>query len=107
MKTTNNLIFDINNMCDFIFNNPNDKTSEVEITESYTYDNDKKEMVLNGKTIKEIKTNDYAVQTTMRYDLVKMFVEILNDIEDKNIMTLGQSITLNTMEAYELIKKVN
>ena len=64
-------------------------------------------MVLNGKVIKEVKTNDYTVQTTMRYDLMKMFIEILNDIEDTKIMTLGQSITLNTMEAYELIKKVN
>ena len=107
MKTTNNFIYDINKICEFIFNNPDESANDVEITENYTFDNEKKEMVLNGKVIKEVKTNDYTVQTTMRYDLVKMFIEILNDIEDTKIMTLGQSITLNTMEAYELIKKVN
>lgn len=106
MQKKSNLIFDINKMCDFIFGNPNDKTNEVEITENYTYDNEKGEMIPERKTIKEVKVNDYTGQNTMRYDMVKMFIEILNDIEDPKVMTLGQGITLNTMEAYELIKDI-
>ena len=106
MKKNSTIIFDINKMCDFIFGNPNDKTNEVEITENYTYDNESGEMVPERKTIKEVKVNDYTGQNTMRYDMVKMFIEILNDIEDPKAMTLGQGITLNTMEAYELIKDI-
>ena len=100
MKKNSTIIFDINKMCDFIFGNPNDKTNEVEITENYTYDNESGEMVPERKTIKEVKVNDYTGQNTMRYDMVK------NDIEDPKAMTLGQGITLNTMEAYELIKDI-
>ena len=107
MKKKNNLVYDINKMCDFIFGNPNDKTSEVEITENYCYDNEKNEMIPSTKTIKEVKVNDYTGQNTMRYDMVKMFIEILNDIQDPDAMTLGEGITLNTMEAYELIKDIN
>lgn len=105
MKKETNLIYDINKMCDFIFGNPNDKTSEVEITENYKMSEDG-QMTLDNKTIKEVKVNDYTGQNTMRYDMIKMFIEILNDIESPKVMTLGQNITLNTMEAYELIKDV-
>ena len=40
---TDTLIFDVNNITSFVFGNPNDRTNEVEITESYVYDkeNDK------------------------------------------------------------------
>lgn len=107
MKKKGNLVYDINKMCEFIFGNPNDKISEVEITENYTFDVAKNEMVPNTKTIKEVKVGDYSGQNTMRYDMVKMFMEILNDIQDPNAMTLGENITLNTMEAYELIKDIN
>lgn len=106
MKKNSTLIYDINKMCDFIFGNPNDKTSEVEITENYEYNKESNEMVPATKTIKEVKVGDYSGQNTMRYDMIKMFIEILNDIEDPKLMTLGQGITLNTMEAYELIKDI-
>ena len=106
MKKGNNLIFDINKMCDFIFGNPNDKTNEVEITETYEYDKEKNEMLPHTKQIKEVKVNDYTGQNTMRYDMIKMFIEILNDIEDPKVMTLGEEVTLNTMEAYELRRDV-
>lgn len=106
MKKSETIIYDINKMCDFIFGNPNDKTNEVEITESYTFDKEKNEMVPSTKQIKEVKVNDYTGQNTMRYDLIKMFIEILNDIEDPKAMTLGENITLNTLEAYELIKDI-
>jgi len=51
--------------------------------------------------------NDYTGQNTIRYDMVKTFIEILDSVEDEKIMTLGQNITLNTMKAYELIRDVN
>ena len=100
-------IFDINKITEFVFGNPNDKTNEVEITEQYVYDKDSKSMIPNTREVKEVKVNDYTGQNTIRYDMVKMFIDILDSIEDPAVMTMGQNITLNTMKAYELIKDVN
>ena len=100
-------IFDINKITEFVFGNPNDKTNEVEITEKYVYDEKSKTMIPNTREVKEVKVNDYTGQNTIRYDMVKMFIDILDSIEDEKIMTMGQNITLNTMKAYELIKDVN
>lgn len=100
-------IFDINKITEFVFGNPNDKTNEVEITEHFVFDEKKNKMIPNGKEVKEVKVNDYTGQNTIRYDMIKMFIDILDSIEDEKIMTMGQNITLNTMKAYELIKDVN
>jgi hypothetical protein len=100
-------IFDINKITEFVFGNPNDKTNEVEITEHFIFDKDKNKMIPNTREVKEVKVNDYTGQNTIRYDMVKMFIDILDSIEDEKIMTMGQNITLNTMKAYELIKDVN
>ena len=99
--------FDINKICDFVFGNPNDRTNEVEITEHYVYDKDANKMIPNTKDVKEVKFNDYTGQNTIRYDMVKMFIDILDSIEDMNAITLGQSLTVNTMEAYGLIREAN
>ena len=70
-------IFDINKITEFVFGNPNDKTNEVEITEQYVYDDDTKTMIPNTREVKEVKVNDYTGQNTIRYDMVKMFIDIL------------------------------
>lgn len=100
-------IFDINKITEFVFGNPNEKTNEVEITETHVYDEKKKKWIPNVKEMKEVKVNDYTGQNTIRYDMVKMFIDILDSIEDPKFTTMGQNITLNTMKAYELIKEVN
>ena len=100
-------IFDINKITEFVFGNPNDKTNEVEITEHFVFDEKKNKMIPNGREVKEVKVNDYTGQNTIRYDMVKMFIDILDSIEDEKVMTVGQNITLNTMKAYELIKDIN
>ena len=100
------LIFDINNIANFVFGNPNDRTNEVEITESFVYDDESEKMIPSTREVKEVKVNDYTGQNSIRYDLIKSFIEILDEVEDEKIMSLGQKITLNTMEAYELIKDI-
>lgn len=100
-------IFDLENITSFVFGNPNEKTNEVEITEHYVYDKEANTMIPNTKDVKEVKVNDYTGQNTIRYDLVRMFVDILDSIEDPKVLTLGQDITLNTLKAYELIKDIN
>ena len=100
-----NQFFDINKICEFVFGNPNDRTNEVEITEHYVYDNETNKMIPNTKDVKEVKVNDYTGQNTIRYDMVKMFIDILDSVEDENVLTLGQCLTVNTMEAYGLIRE--
>lgn len=102
----NTFIFDINKITDFVFGNPNERTNDVEITENYVFDKELDKMIPNTKEVKEVKVNDYTGQNTIRYDLVKTFIDILDAVEDPNIMSLGQSITYNTMQAYELIKDI-
>jgi len=97
--------FDINKICDFVFGNPNDRTNEVEIVENFTYDKETKSMIPSSREVKEVKVNDYTGQNTIRYDMVKMFMDILDSVEDMNALTLGQSLTVNTMEAYGLIRE--
>lgn len=107
MKRGNtNLIFDINKITEFIFGDPNKRHSEVEITENFVYDRDGKKMIPNTREVKEVKVGDFTGQNTIKYDMIRMFIDILDGIEDDNIMTLGQAITLNTMESYELIKEL-
>ena len=105
--TNSPYIFDLNNITSFIFGNPNEKTNEVEITENFVYDKDAKSMIPNTREVKEVKVNDYTGQNTIRYDMIRMFIDILDSIEDPKVLTMGQNITLNTMKAYELIKDVN
>lgn len=100
------LVFDLNKITNFIFGNPNDKTNEIEITEQYGSE-DGSPMTLQNKTIKEVKVNDYTGQNSIRYDLVKLFIELLDQVNDDEPMSLGQEITLNTMEAYEFIKDIS
>lgn len=102
----NTFIFDINKITDFVFGNPNERTNDVEITENYVFDKELDKMIPNTKEVKEVKVNDYTGQNTIRYDLVKTFIDILDAVEDPNIMSLGQIITYNTMQAYELIKDI-
>ena len=100
-------IFDLNNITSFIFGNPNEKTNEVEITDNFVYDKDSKSMIPNTREVKEVKVNDYTGKNTIRYDMIRMFIDILDSIEDPKVLTMGQNITLNTLKAYELIKDIN
>ncbi len=102
----NTFIFDIDKITDFIFDVPSDRTSNVEIAENYIYDGNSDKMVPNTKEVREVKINDDTNQNTIRYNLFKTFVDILDTIEDLKVMTALQEITYNTMQAYGFIKDV-
>ena len=98
MEFNKDLVFDINSITDFVFGNPNDRTSEVEIIESYDYDKDEKKMIPSTRQVKEVKVNDYTGQNSLRYDIIKSLMDKLDKVEDLDTMTLGETIALNTME---------
>ena len=101
-----NLIFDINKISEFVFGDSNKRNSEVEITENFVYDKETDKMIPNTREVKEVKVTDFTGQNTIKYDMIKMFIDILDSIDDVKAMSLGQSITLNTLESYELIKEI-
>ena len=105
-KGETNLIFDINKISEFVFGDADKRTSEVEITENFIYDKIEDKMIPNTKEVKEVKVKDDVSQFTIRYDLIKMFIDIMDSIDDLAAISLGQEITVNTMEAYELIKEL-
>lgn len=105
-KGETNLIFDINKISDFVFGDADKRSSEVEITENYVYDSESDKMVPNTRQVKEVKVKDDIGQFSIRYDMIKMFIDIMDSVEDLSALTLGQEITVNTMEAYELIKEL-
>ena len=98
MEFNKDLVFDINSITDFVFGNPNDRASEVEIIESYDYDKDEKKMIPSTRQVKEVKVNDYTGQNSLRYDIIKSLMDKLDTVEDLDTMTLGETIALNTME---------
>ena len=98
MEFNKDLVFDINSITDFVFGNPNDRTSEVEIIESYDYDKDEKKMIPSTRQVKEVKVNDYTGQNSLRYNIIKSLMDKLDMVESIDEMTLGETIALNTME---------
>lgn len=105
-KGETNLIFDINKISEFVFGDADKRTSEVEITENFIYDKKEDKMIPNTKEVKEVKIKDDVSKFSIKYDMIKMFIDIMDSVEDLAALTLGQEVTINTMEAYELIKEL-
>ena len=97
-KKNSFIVYDLKKITDFIFENQNSRTNDVEITDTLEYDKEKNKMVPKTKEIKEVKVNDDMSQTTIRYDLIKSFIDTLDMTEDMNVMSVGQTITLNTLQ---------
>ena len=89
-KKNSFIVYDLKKITDFIFENQNSRTNDVEITDTLEYDKEKNKMVPKTKEIKEVKVNDDMSQTTIRYDLIKSFIDTLDMSEDMNAMSVGQ-----------------
>lgn len=105
-----NLVIDLDAVKKFVFeeDSTTDKTHDNEITETYSLD-EKGKMTLLNRVIHEVKGSDFSNKETIRYDLIKTFLSMMDDVEiDNEItpMTFGQRMVLNTMIAYGLIKGV-
>lgn len=105
-KKNSFIVYDLKKITDFIFENQNSRTNDVEITDTLEYDKEKNKMVPKTKEIKEVKVNDDMSQTTIRYDLIKSFIDTLDMSENMDAMSVGQSITLNTLQSYGMIKEI-
>lgn len=108
---TENYIFDIEKIMDFVFNSENERPTDTEITEQYAADDTTKNMYLSNRIIHEVKGGDGSSSSTIRYDMIKMFIDTLLGIglddEMEIPMTFGENTIFNTLCAYGMIKKIN
>lgn len=106
-QINSNLIYDLDEIKNFIFGDDDGRSSDVEITETQTR-NDKGKLETETRVTREVKSTDTNRQT-IRYDLIKMFMDVLDNVElDQEIapLSLGQKMVLNTMGSYGLIKEI-
>ena len=106
-QINSNLIYDLDVIKDFIFGADEDRSSDVEITETQVR-NENGKLETESRITREVKSTDSNRQT-LRYDMIKMFMDILDNVEiDQEIapLSLGQKMVLNTMGSYGLIKEI-
>ena len=107
MKINSNFIYDLDKIREFIFGEFNERTSDVEITETQVVD-DKGKLKTESKISREVKSANTNLQT-VNYDIIKAFMETLENIEiDQELapLSLGQKMVINTMANYGLIKEI-
>lgn len=107
MQLNSNLIYDLDGIKDFIFGDDDGRSSDVEITETKIL-NENGELETESKITREVKSTDTNRQT-IRYDMIKMFIDILDNVElDQELapLSLGQKMVLNAMVNYGLIKEI-
>lgn len=109
MENNTAYIFDLEAIMDFVLKSDNTRISNSEITEMYMQDEDTEEMVLTSKQLRELKNNGDSSECTLKYDLIKSFITILDEAEIDNVNELGflQKMTFNTMLTKGLIKTIN
>lgn len=103
-KSNENYILDLENIMNFIFGQ-NETSNDSEFVDVYTSD-ESNNLVLNQRQIREVKNGDTTAKSTMRYDIVKTFIDYLMDA-DFNDPTFGEAMVLNTMLNEELLKKID
>lgn len=98
-------VFDINKILDFVLINNDDKNSDSQITENYD-SSDEGKMILTNRQISEIKNSGNDNITTIRYDLIKLFINELSNMPQKLDVesSLGANIIFNTMINEKFIK---
>lgn len=106
-QLNSNLIYDLDNIREFIFGSADGRSSDVEITETQVRNDDGK-LETESRITREVKSIDSNKQT-ISYDMIKMFMDILDNVEiDQGIapLSLGQKMVLNTLGSYGLIRQI-
>jgi len=106
-QINSDLIYDLDGIKNFIFGDDDGRSSDVEITETQTR-NENGKLETETRVTREVKSTDSNKQT-IRYDMIKMFMDVLDNVEiDQEIapLSLGQKMVLNTMGSYGLIKQI-
>lgn len=98
-------VFDMNAIIGFIFGQV-ESEKETEVVDLYNLLEDSNDLILTQKQIRETKEGDTTAKSTIRYDMVRMFIEhIMN--ADFTEPSFGETIMFNTMLNEGLMKKID
>ena len=97
-------ILNLENIIDFVFGD-DERNGDSEITELYVMDEETKNMTLSTKQMREMKNGDDSNYQTIRYDIVKMLMDRLFDIENEEL-TFGETVVVNTMLTQGMITEI-
>lgn len=101
-----NIYFDVENIMKFVFNLENNEgKNESVITEMYGINDATHTLELLNKQINENKSSINDSNTTMRYDFIKMMITMVLGMDEPELVTIGQRITLNTLFKEKFIKR--
>lgn len=87
--------FDVEKMLEFVFKNS--KETDTEITETYVNSDGE---ASTQKTVREMKSEVGSTMTTIRYDLLKVFLGTLIETQaDENGqgVSFGETLVINTL----------
>lgn len=110
MEGRKGYIFDLDAICDFVFDSQANRSINTEIQQEFK-PNGENEVTLAKKSITETKKED-SHKADIKYDIVKSLLEtfgeitIEDDSETPVIDTLNQRIAFNTLFAHEFIKEI-
>lgn len=101
--------FDLNAIMDFVLKNDESRTSNSEITEVYMQDDETNELSLTSKQLREIKNNGDTSSYTIKYDLLKTFITILDEVDDISMLNSNflQKMVFNSLLAQGIIKLID
>lgn len=97
-------MFDMEAIMNFIFGDEDKRTNDSEITETYIANESTSELQLINKQLREVKGSDNSTKQNIKYDLLKVFIDILRTTETEQ-QTIGESIVFNTLFLNGLIKE--
>lgn len=95
-----NFCYNIDKIVEFIFDDKDKRSNDVEITEMYVYSDLTQKMEPNTKEVKEAKYNDSGNHQGVRFGIIQGLIETINTIDDDKFTTIGQETAVNTMKAY-------
>ena len=98
-------VLNMENIVEFVFERGNESDSNSEITELYVMDEDTKSMSLSTKEMREVKSKEITSTQSIRYDMVKMLLDRLMDIDDGEL-TFGETVVVNTLLTEGLISEI-
>lgn len=111
MKLSSNVLYayDLKKIMEFLFNDDGKRNNESEIVETYVSDESNGELILANKQLREVKSGDNSNKSTIKYDLIKFFMEQLNNIYYNKDATysIGDDLTFNTMLTNGFISEQN
>jgi hypothetical protein len=100
-------ILDMDNVMKFVFESNIERDMDSEITEIYTTDEETNELTLATKQLRELKGGDNTSKFTIKYDMLKMFIDMISNLEmNDEVNSFGETLIFNTMINEGLIKEI-